>query len=156
MEEDGEGSAVNLQRPRRDGRHQADVSRRIQARSLSYPGEWLFRMAADAGRAFLRLFQQSRLRSRSKFERRAGFLTRFVLTPFLSHASRVGQRAGGRASHTTLARARACSELRAGTTHVRASRWRPKPSASFESTPTMECGETNPVFHFVTALSVVR
>ena len=38
-EEHGEGSAVDPQRSRRDGRRQADVSRRLQARSLPYESE---------------------------------------------------------------------------------------------------------------------
>jgi hypothetical protein len=77
----------------------------------------------------------------------------FKSCQILSHAIRVGQRADERASHATLAPARACSGVRAGTIRrvVPADTWPQRPSAAFESTPTRERGETNPGFHFVTA-----
>ena len=54
------------------------------------------------------------------------------------------------ASRATSALARACSVVRAGTTHgaVRTRTDRSQPSANFESMPTTEFGETNPLFHF--------
>jgi hypothetical protein len=58
VEEDGQGSAVDFQRPRRDGRQQADVSHRLQARALPDPGKRLLRMAADAGRKAAILHQR--------------------------------------------------------------------------------------------------
>jgi hypothetical protein len=48
---------------------------------------------------------------------------------------------GGRASRATLAQARACSVVRAGTKRI-------LPSVFFQSDPTTEREESNPVFHF--------
>src|ERR1017187_6064526 len=60
------------------------------------------------------------------------------------------------ASRATSALARACSVVRAGTTHgaVRTRTDRSRPSANFESMPTTEFGETNPIFRFVTTCRI--
>ena len=48
VEEEGEGDACHVQRPRRDGSHQANVSRRVQAQALLDPGVGLLRVASHA------------------------------------------------------------------------------------------------------------